>query len=85
MILYSKSLKLYFLISLFALFTAFVIACSTEEPDATVTSQQDDSKMEGTVEIDGSSTVYPISEAVAEEFNKLYPKVRIVRLFCSKA
>ena len=64
------------MISLFALFTAFVIACSTEEPDATVTSQQDDSKMEGTVEIDGSSTVYPISEAVAEEFNKLYPKVR---------
>ena len=122
MILYSKSLKLYFLISLFALFTAFVIACSTEEepaepaapaapaapkaaaaasgsssapsapaapaapkaaaapapaPGATVTSQQYDSKMEGTVEIDGSSTVYPISEAVAEEFNKLYPKVRV--------
>ena len=72
-----SSLKLYFLVSLFASFTAFVIACSTEEPDATVTSQQDDSKMEGTVEIDGSSTVYPISEAVAEEFNKLYPKVRV--------
>jgi phosphate transport system substrate-binding protein len=33
--------------------------------------------MKGTVEIDGSSTVYPISEAVAEEFNKLYPKVRV--------
>jgi len=31
----------------------------------------------GTVEVDGSSTVYPISEAVAEEFNKLYPNVRV--------
>ena len=33
--------------------------------------------LEGTIEVDGSSTVYPISEAVAEEFNKLYPKVRV--------
>ena len=33
--------------------------------------------LEGTVEIDGSSTVYPISEAVAEEFNKIYPDVRV--------
>ncbi len=31
----------------------------------------------GTVEIDGSSTVYPISEAVAEEFNKVHSKVRV--------
>ncbi len=36
-----------------------------------------DAEMNGTVEVDGSSTVYPISEAVAEEFNKLYPKVRV--------
>ena len=36
-----------------------------------------DTEMKGTVEVDGSSTVYPISEAVAEEFNKLYPKVRV--------
>lgn len=27
--------------------------------------------------IDGSSTVYPISEAVAEEFLKIYPEVTI--------
>ena len=35
------------------------------------------SKLKGTIEIDGSSTVYPISEAVAEEFNKVFPKVRV--------
>jgi phosphate transport system substrate-binding protein len=34
-------------------------------------------ELKGTVEIDGSSTVYPISEAVAEEFNKEYPSVRV--------
>jgi phosphate transport system substrate-binding protein len=33
--------------------------------------------LSGTVEIDGSSTVYPITAAVAEEFNKIYPDVRV--------
>jgi len=33
--------------------------------------------LQGTVEIDGSGTVYPISEAVAEEFNKEYSDVRV--------
>ncbi|MDO8635480.1 MAG: PstS family phosphate ABC transporter substrate-binding protein [Dehalococcoidia bacterium] len=33
--------------------------------------------LSGTIEIDGSSTVYPITEAVAEEFRKIYPQVRI--------
>ena len=37
----------------------------------------DDVTLTGTIEIDGSSTVYPISEAVAEEFNKLHSKVRV--------
>jgi phosphate transport system substrate-binding protein len=36
-----------------------------------------DKKMKGEVRIDGSSTVYPISEAVAEEFNAQYPRVRV--------
>jgi phosphate transport system substrate-binding protein len=33
--------------------------------------------LSGTVRIDGSSTVYPVTEAVAEEFAKLHPKVRV--------
>ena len=33
--------------------------------------------LSGTIEIDGSSTVYPITEAVAEEFRKIHPQVRI--------
>ena len=34
-------------------------------------------KLRGTIEIDGSSTVFPVSEAVAEEFGKLHPDVRV--------
>lgn len=31
----------------------------------------------GKIKIDGSSTVFPITEAVAEEFNKEYPRIRV--------
>ncbi|MEM2896383.1 MAG: PstS family phosphate ABC transporter substrate-binding protein [Candidatus Bathyarchaeia archaeon] len=34
-------------------------------------------KPSGTIEIDGSSTVFPITQAVAEEFQKLNPDVRV--------
>lgn len=43
-------------------------------------SKSTDSKsttFEGTVSIDGSSTVYPISEAVAEEYLAINPKARV--------
>lgn len=33
--------------------------------------------LEGTVKVDGSSTVFPITEAVAEEFMKVNPKVKV--------
>ena len=36
-----------------------------------------ESLLKGVVEIDGSSTVFPITEAVAEEFHKLHPKVQV--------
>jgi len=34
-------------------------------------------KLVGTIEIDGSSTVFPITAAVAEEFQNLNPDVRV--------
>ena len=34
-------------------------------------------KLSGKIRIDGSSTVFPITEAVAEEFQKKYRKVRV--------
>ncbi len=33
--------------------------------------------LSGTIEVAGSSTVYPVTVAVAEEFNKVYPGVKI--------
>jgi phosphate transport system substrate-binding protein len=36
-----------------------------------------DAALAGSVEADGSSTVYPITQAVAEEFTKLHPKVSV--------
>ncbi|RMF10221.1 MAG: PstS family phosphate ABC transporter substrate-binding protein [Candidatus Neomarinimicrobiota bacterium] len=33
--------------------------------------------LSGTVKVDGSSTVFPITEAVAEEFGKVEPRVRV--------
>ena len=37
----------------------------------------DDGRLTGTIQIDGSSTVFPITEAVAEEFMREYPGVRV--------
>ena len=34
-------------------------------------------KLAGAVKIDGSSTVFPISEAMAEEFRKIHPDVKV--------
>jgi phosphate transport system substrate-binding protein len=34
-------------------------------------------ELAGTIEIDGSSTVFPITQAVAEEFQKEHPEVRV--------
>ena len=50
--------------------SALLIACSGDD-------EEQSSSLSGTVEIDGSSTVFPISEAVAEEFNKVHPNVRV--------
>ena len=50
--------------------SALLIACSGDD-------EEQSSSLSGTVEIDGSGTVFPISEAVAEEFNKVHSNVRV--------
>ena len=52
-----------------AVAAAMVINCSTIG--------QDLESLRGTIRIDGSSTVYPITEAIAEEFSELAPNVRV--------
>ncbi len=39
--------------------------------------ESDPGALSGTIEVDGSSTVFPVSEAVAEEFHKLNPGVDV--------
>ena len=59
------------------------LACSSAAPAAPSQSAQSapamaaSADLSGTIEIDGSSTVFPVSEAVAEEFHKLHPDVRV--------
>lgn len=57
-------------LSVFAAIT--LIAASTA-----LTAAQRPENLRGTVRVDGSSTVYPISEAVAEEFASEAPRVRV--------
>ncbi len=47
------------------------------QPTAAPASSAPAAALSGTIEIDGSSTVFPVSEAVAEEFHKIHPDVRV--------
>ena len=56
------------------LFTIFMVSCTNQG------NQNDEIKqneLSGQINIDGSSTVYPITEAIAEEFRSIAPKVRV--------
>ncbi len=65
----------------------FVACSSEEEPQAPATARPGESAREGAdamtdplsgeIIIDGSSTVYPVTVAAAEEFRKEHPKVQI--------
>lgn len=50
--------------------STLLVACGTKKENA-------GPSLTGTINIDGSSTVYPITEAVAEEFKKVYPDVKV--------
>lgn len=57
-------------------------ACAPTQPEETrqasgETSGAGNVELSGSIAIDGSSTVFPISEAVAEEFQKKYPNVKV--------
>ena len=58
------------------------VACGSDteavsKPADTAAGEDQRSTLSGAIEIDGSSTVFPITEAVAEEFNKIAPGVRV--------
>mgnify|MGYP001810430093 CR=1 FL=1 len=60
-------MKMFKIILSSLLITLSLAACATDTK----------SKLEGTINIDGSSTVYPIAELVTEDFNAEYPNVQI--------
>lgn len=49
-----------------------LVGCSSTD-----TPVVEENKLEGTISIDGSSTVFPITELVAEEFNAVNPDVKL--------
>ena len=74
--MFNKLTKKWFIPFTVMLLLAVVFAgCST--PSSTTPTTPSAPTLSGTIEIDGSSTVYPITEAVAEEFRKIHPQMRI--------
>ena len=53
--------------------TIFFLACQGGNQQSEATSND----LSGTINIDGSSTVYPVTEAIAEEFRVVAPDVRV--------
>ncbi len=60
------------------LLVATLAACSDKQQKETVGPHEDKlTNLQGNIMIDGSSTVYPITEAIAEEFSRKYPHVKV--------
>lgn len=58
--------------------SAVLVGCSIDAPSTETDTVGTDGKLGGEVRIDGSSTVFPISQAVAEEFQAIQPEVKVV-------
>ncbi len=56
---------------------AFAVALMAIAGSSVLVSRLSANGLEGAIRIDGSSTVFPITEAVAEEFRLVAPKVRV--------
>lgn len=52
--------------------TILLVSCGGSSEEAATTNE-----LSGSIKIDGSSTVYPITEAIAEEFRAVEPKVKV--------
>ncbi len=62
--------------ALFAASAVVALAAAACGSDSTSTAEQKP-RLGGSIEVDGSSTVFPITEAVAEEFRKVHPGVQV--------
>jgi len=53
-----------------------LVACGKKKEEKTL-AENTKTVLTGTIKVDGSSTVFPITEAVAEEFRSVEPKVKV--------
>jgi phosphate transport system substrate-binding protein len=72
-----KSLKNLALTALMGGVLVFTAACGTEQAGKSSGAGEDIKQLSGEVKIDGSSTVYPIMEAVSEEYQMIQPDVEV--------
>jgi phosphate transport system substrate-binding protein len=56
---------------------SFLIVSCGQKTENSDTGTNSESALEGEIKIDGSSTVYPITEAVAEEFRNEQPNIKV--------
>ena len=56
---------------------ALVLGACGEKKEKTGDNQKESTALVGTIKVDGSSTVFPVTEAVAEEFRTAQPKVKV--------
>ncbi|MGB1746612.1 MAG: PstS family phosphate ABC transporter substrate-binding protein [Pseudohongiellaceae bacterium] len=66
--------SIFFKLLLMVFCSVVLWSCSENNDEA---GQEAVDELRGTVSLDGSSTVYPISEAIAEEFLSVAPRVRV--------
>src|SRR5687767_7068116 len=62
--------------SLFVLTILCLFSCGSKN-NTESNAENETAKLQGEIKIDGSSTVYPITEAVAEEFRVDQPDVKV--------
>jgi phosphate transport system substrate-binding protein len=72
-----KSLKNLALTALMGGVLVFTAACGSEQAGKTADAGENNKQLSGEVKIDGSSTVYPIMEAVSEEYQMIQPDVKV--------
>jgi phosphate transport system substrate-binding protein len=71
-----KSLRGLALATIMGSMLVFTAGCGTEAGES-VTASENIKQLSGEIKIDGSSTVYPIMEAVAEEYQMVQPEVKV--------
>ena len=60
--------------TIFSLLLILVMSCSNNNSNSV---SNDKNLLNGYVKVDGSSTVYPVTEAIAEEFRSVQPNVKV--------